>query len=71
MSPTRRQVVAGAAVGALGAVGLYELVDQLASSPPARPEPAAAELPEQHLLHGVKVVTQNDVRCSCRRSTTR
>jgi hypothetical protein len=42
-------------------VGLYELVDQLSSSPPARPAPAAPELPEQHLLQGVKVVTQNDV----------
>jgi hypothetical protein len=60
VSPTRRQVIAGAAAGALGAVGLYELVDQL-SSPPARPAPAAPELPEQHLLQGVKVVTQNDV----------
>jgi len=61
VSPTRRQVIAGAAAGALGAVGLYELVDQLSSSPPARPAPAARELPEQHLLQGVKVVTQNDV----------
>ena len=61
MSPTRRQVIAGAAAGALGAAGLYELVDQLSSSSPARPAPAAPELPEQHLLQGVKVVTQNDV----------
>jgi hypothetical protein len=42
-------------------VGLYELVDQLSSSPPKRPAPASPELPEQHLLQGVKVVTQNDV----------
>jgi hypothetical protein len=61
VSPTRRQVIAGAAVGALGAVGIYELVDELASSPPERPAPAAAELPEQHLLQGVRHVTQNDV----------
>jgi hypothetical protein len=61
VSPTRRQVIAGAAAGALGAVGIYELVDQLASSPPKRPAPAAPELPEQHLLQGIKVVTQNDV----------
>jgi len=61
VSPTRRQVIAGAAAGALGAVGLYELVDQLASSPPDRPKPAAPELPEQHLLQGVRVVTQNGV----------
>jgi hypothetical protein len=61
MSPTRRQVIAGAAAGALGAVGIYELVDQLASSPPERPAPAAAELPEQHLLQGVRNVTQDEV----------
>jgi hypothetical protein len=53
--------VAGAAAGALGALGVYELVDQLSSPPPARPKPVAPELPEQHLLQGVKVVTQNDV----------
>jgi hypothetical protein len=61
VSPTRRQVIAGAAAGALGAIGVYELVDQLAGSPPKRPAPAAPELPEQHLLQGVKVVTQNEV----------
>jgi hypothetical protein len=61
VSPTRRQVIAGAAAGTLGAIGVYELVDQLSGSPPKRPAPAAPELPEQHLLQGVKVVTQNDV----------
>ena len=61
MSPTRREVIAGAAVGVLGIAGVYELVDQLAASPPKRPPAATPELPEQHLLQGVKVVTQNDV----------
>ncbi len=61
MSPTRRQVLAGAAAGVLGAAGVYELVDQLAGSPPKRTLPAAPELPEQHLLQGIKVVKQNDV----------
>jgi hypothetical protein len=61
VSPTRRQVLAGAAAGALGAAGVYELVDHLVSSPPKRTAPAAPELPEQHLLQGIKVVLQNDV----------
>jgi hypothetical protein len=62
VSPTRRELLAGAAVGALGAAGVYELVDRLAASPPKRqPVPAGVELPEQHLLQGVRVVTENDV----------
>ena len=61
MSPTRRELIAGAAVGALGIAGVYELVDHLAASPPKRPVAASPELPEQHLLQGVKVVNQNDV----------
>jgi hypothetical protein len=61
VSPTRREFIAGAAVGALGIAGVYELVDHLAGSPPKRPVAATAELPEQHLLQGVKVVNQNNV----------
>ena len=52
VSPTRRELIAGAAVGALGLAGVYELVDHLAASPPKRPVAAAPELPEQHLLQG-------------------
>ena len=55
---TRRQVVVGAAAaGVLGAAGIYEAVDQLASSP-QRP-PAAAPGPEQHLLGGQRIVHDN------------
>jgi hypothetical protein len=61
VSPTRRELIAGAAVGALGLAGVYELVDHLAASPPKRPVAAGPELPEQHLLQGIKVVNQNDV----------
>ena len=48
MRVTRRGLLAGAAAGALGATGIYELVDRLATSP----QRAAARdlLPEQHLL---------------------
>ena len=60
MSPTRRELIAGAAVGALGAAGVYELVDRLAASPPARPS-GAPPPPEQHLLHGVQIVRENGV----------
>ncbi len=59
MRLTRRQLIGGAAAGALAAAGIYELVDQLADAPP---RPAAGGLtPEQHLLDGVRVVVDNDV----------
>jgi hypothetical protein len=57
---TRKQVLAGAAVGALGAAGAYELVDQLAGSSP--PRAAAGPLPpEQHVLDGVRTIKDNGV----------
>ena len=57
---TRKQVLAGAAAGAVGATGIYELVDRLATSSPKRPAVVVA-LPEQHLLDGVRIVQSNDV----------
>jgi len=57
---TRRQVLAGAAAGALGATGAYELVDRLAGSSPAR-EPAGPLPPEQHVLDGTRTVKDNGV----------
>src|SRR6476660_3652341 len=57
---TRRQVLAGAAAGALGAAGAYELVDRLAGASPERAS-AAPLPPEQHVLDGVRTVTDNDV----------
>ncbi len=59
MKLTRRQVIAGAAAGVVGAGGIYELVDQLSGSTPKRPE--GALLPEQHLLDGVRVVNSEGV----------
>jgi len=57
---TRRQVLAGAAAGALGATGAYELVDRLVGSSPRRG--AAGPLPpEQHVLDGLRTVTDNGV----------
>jgi hypothetical protein len=60
MKLTRKQALAGAAAGAVGATGLYELVDQLTGGTPARAD-AARVFPEQHLLDGVRVVHSNNV----------
>jgi hypothetical protein len=56
---TRRQLLGGAAAGALGAAGIYELVDQLTESPERAP---AGALPaEQHLLAGMKTIEHEGV----------
>jgi hypothetical protein len=56
---TRKQLLGGAAATALGAAGVYELVDRLATAPKRAP---ARALPlEQHLLEGVRVVRQDGV----------
>jgi len=60
MKFTRRQVLAGAAASAVGATGIYELVDQLTSGSPKRPADTVA-LPEQHLLDGVRIVESNHI----------
>jgi hypothetical protein len=57
---TRKQVLAGAAGAALGAGGVYELVDRLAGSP-GRTAAPGAHGPEQHLLSGVREVRDNGV----------
>ncbi|HZO61850.1 MAG TPA: hypothetical protein VFB35_02610 [Gaiellaceae bacterium] len=60
MALTRRQLLAGGVVGgAVASGGLYALVDQLSRRPR---RPAAGPLPpEQHVLHGQHVVTDNGV----------
>jgi hypothetical protein len=57
---TRKQLVVGGAGAALGAAGIYELVDQMTSAP-ARPAPPASLPAEQHILEGVRLVRDNDV----------
>ena len=59
MRLTRRQMLVGAATSGLGAVGLYELVDRLASSPAVRSHGRLH--PEQHLLDGLAVMRDNGV----------
>jgi hypothetical protein len=62
MRLTRRELVAGAAAGALAGAGIYELVDHLAgSAAPRRAVDVAAHTPEQHLLGGLEVITDNGV----------
>jgi hypothetical protein len=57
---TRKQMLAGAAASALGAAGVYELVDQLSGAPPKRR--AGVPLPrEQHVLDSVAVILDNEV----------
>jgi hypothetical protein len=60
MRLTRKQMLVGAATSGLGAVGLYELVDRLASSPGV-PRAVGRLHPEQHLLDGLAVVRDNGV----------
>jgi hypothetical protein len=59
MRLTRRRLIGSAGAAALGAAGVYELVDRLGDAPP---RPAARPLPlEQHVLDGVPVVVQEGV----------
>ena len=60
MRLTRRQVLVGAATSGLGAVGLYELVDRVASSERVR-RAAGRFHSEQHLLDGLAVEQDNGV----------
>ncbi|NUR77794.1 MAG: hypothetical protein HOQ28_16095 [Thermoleophilia bacterium] len=60
MKLTRRQVLVGAAAGAVGATGIYELVDQLTGGSPQRTN-AAKLLPEQHLLDGIRIVDSEGI----------
>src|SRR5438105_2887925 len=58
---TRKQFLAGAGAGAIGAAGVYELVDRLGSAPrravgPTQPLPA-----EQHVLEGGRIVRDNGI----------
>ena len=60
MGLTRRQALAGTAGAVAGAAGIYALVDGYADTPKRPPAPSALP-PEQHLLDGVQVVTDNGV----------
>jgi hypothetical protein len=57
---TRRQALAGAAAGAFGAAGVYELVDRFAGDSPRRRVEGLIP-PEQHVLDGLSVITDNGV----------
>ena len=60
MKLTRKELLVGGAAGAaLGAAGIYELVDKLADSPPS--DAVAGHQPEQHLVDGLRVEKQEGV----------
>jgi hypothetical protein len=60
MKLTRKELLGAAAAGALGAAGIYELVDQLAETPERA---GAGPLPEeQHLLVGMKQLEHEGVQ---------
>jgi len=56
---TRKELVVGAAATALGAAGVYELVERLGGSAPKRAVGTPPPEPEQHLLQGVRVIEDN------------
>jgi hypothetical protein len=59
---TRREALAGGVAAALGAAGIYELVDHLGGSSAAPKRTAVTDLPlEQHVLDGIGVVQDNGV----------
>jgi hypothetical protein len=61
MKLTRKQLLAGAAAGAVGAAGIYELVDELVGGAPTRADAATTSFAEQHLLDGIRVVRSDGV----------
>jgi hypothetical protein len=56
---TRRQLLAGLGATTLAAAGIYELAER-AGRAPSRPA-VTSRPPEQHVLGGLRVVTDNDV----------
>ena len=59
MRLTRGQLLGAAAAGALGAAGVYELVDRLVDAPVRRF--GGGRPPEQHLLDGLRIIEDNGV----------
>jgi hypothetical protein len=61
MRLTRKQLLAGAGAGALGAAGIYELVDRLTPAPERTVTPLRPLPPEQHILEGVRIVRDKGI----------
>jgi hypothetical protein len=60
MKLSRRRLLGGAAATALGAAGVYELIDRVFEKP-VRPEVQVARPHEQHVVDGLEVVVDDGV----------
>ena len=58
---TRRGFLEQAGIAALGATGLYALLDEIAAVPARAAVAGAALPPEQHLMRGLGTIVDNDV----------
>ncbi len=61
MRLSRKQFLAGAGAGAVGAAGIYELVDRLTPAPKRAARPKAPLPVEQHVLEGVRIVREQGI----------
>jgi hypothetical protein len=59
---TRKQFLQRSGLAALGVAGVYGLIDGIASAPARAAIARAALPPEQHLMQGLRVVTDDGVR---------
>ena len=59
---TRRQLLAAAGGAALGAAGIYELVDRLGAAPVRAATTPIPHLPEQHVVQALRVVDDGGVK---------
>jgi hypothetical protein len=58
---SRREFLERSGLAALGATGLYSLLEEVAALPARAAAAPAALAPEQHLLEGLRVIVDNDV----------
>ena len=58
---SRREFLQRSGFAALGATGLYGLLDEIAATPARAATTAGVLPPEQHILEGLKVIVDNGV----------
>ena len=62
MKLTRREALGAAGGAALGAAGIYELVDRFGVAPQRAAAATIPHSPEQHILHGLRVIDDGGVK---------